>query len=369
MILQKLNGWCFKNYEQLSVDFSDQLTCLAGPNGAGKTNLLDAIHYMCLTRSAFNLVEEHNILHHQPQFGLQGFFLKAGQSYHIKCSVSRQQGKVFTVNDRPYDKLRDHVGQFPVVITTPYDSELVVGGSEGRRKFFDALLCQLDRQYLTDLVQYQHVLRQRNGLLRMYGGVSSIDVTLVTIYDQVLVQLAYRLHKRRIDLLHAFLPKLQHYYQYLVTVEEAADVVYQSDVGQPDFLDRYQANLQQDWRMQRTGLGVHRDDFIFLLNGYPLKKFGSQGQQKSFILALRLAQFSCLEDGLRCKPILLLDDIFDKLDEQRIERFIHLIAQQSFGQVILTVAGNKRSMDLFKAIQVDKRLFTVEAGRLQNSFL
>jgi DNA replication and repair protein RecF len=367
MLLQKLSCQHFKNYETLALSFASQVNCIVGPNGAGKTNLLDAIHYLCLTKSAFNTVEGHNILHDQPQLALLGQFLKGDTPYKIQCTVHRQEGKLFYKNGKLYDKLRDHIGQFPIVLTTPYDAGLVEGPSELRRKFFDTLLCQLDGLYLQDLANYQHFLKQRNSLLKMYAGQSFIDQTLLAIYDEQLLALGKSLYNKRKDFMLLFLPQFQQHYQYFVTAPEVATITYVSALAQDNFAQCYRDHLQQDRLWQRTNLGAHRDEFVFQLNGHPLKKFGSQGQQKSFILALRLAQFTCLQHTLGCKPLLLLDDIFDKLDEQRMQRLIDLIAQQYFGQVLLTDASDSRSMHFFKTIQADKVLLKIEKGKVIES--
>jgi DNA replication and repair protein RecF len=348
MLLQKLRCFHFKNYAAIELNFATQLNCIIGPNGAGKTNLLDAIHYLCLTKSAFNTVDNQNILHKQMQMAIQGHFLKVGKSYDIKCIVQREQGKTLEVNGKTYEKFRDHVGQFPLVFTTPYDTELIQGGSEGRRRFFDAILCQLDTNYLSTLVQYQQTLKQKNSLLKLYAGNGSVDRALIDAYDQQLLPLNKQIYSARKAFLAVFCPLFEQHYQYFVDAPEKVSLAYESDVSKPEFIQLYLDNFYQDLVLQRTVLGIHTDDFVFTLNGYPLKKFSSQGQQKSFIIALRLAQFTCMHQVLGCKPLLLLDDIFDKLDEQRIERLVHLMTQQYFGQVWITDAGSVRSTGIIK---------------------
>ena len=362
MLLQKLRCFHFKNYHAVELSFATQLNCLIGPNGAGKTNLLDAIHYLSLTKSAFNPIDTQNILHEGLQMAIQGSFIKFDQQYDVKCLVHREQGKTIETNGKPVDKLRDHLGHFPIVLTTPYDTELIHGKSEVRRRFFDAILCQVDPDYLHRLVQYQQLLKHRNSLLKMNGGRGSIDHALVAAYDQQLLPWGQQIYAARKNFIALFYPLLQEHYQYLVDAPEVTSLQYESDLDTPDFEQKYRDHLQEDIRLQRTVLGIHRDDFIGRLNGYVLKKFGSQGQQKSFIIALRLAQFACIYQMLRCKPLLLLDDIFDKLDEQRIERLIHLIGQQYFGQVWITDAGGTRSVEIIKQITADKALFKIEAG-------
>jgi DNA replication and repair protein RecF len=362
MLLQKLRCFHFKNYHAIELSFARQLNCLIGPNGAGKTNLLDAIYYLSLTKSAFNPIDTQNILHEASQMAIQGSFLKFDQVYDVKCLVHRDQGKTIETNGKRVDKLRDHLGHFPVVLTTPYDADLIHGKSEVRRRFFDTILCQVDPDYLYKLVQYQQLLKHRNSFLKM--NVGSIDHALVAAYDQQLLPLGRQLYAARRNFIALFHPLLQQHYQYFVDAPESISLQYESDWDTTDFEQKYMEHLQEDIRLQRTVLGIHRDDFTGMLNGYSLKKFGSQGQQKSFIIALRLAQFAYIYQMLGCKPLLLLDDIFDKLDEKRMDRLMHLIAQQYFGQVWITDAGGTRSAELIKQITVDKALFKIEAGRL-----
>lgn len=364
MLLQKLRCFHFKNYQAIELSFATQLNCLVGPNGAGKTNLLDAIHYLCLTKSAFNPVDTQNILHEELQMIIQGSFVKFDQAYEVKCWVHREQGKTIETNGKPVDRLRDHLGQFPVVLTTPYDTDLIHGKSEVRRRFFDAILCQVDPDYLSKLVHYQQLLKHRNSLLKLNTGKRSIDQALLAVYDQQLLPIGRELYNARRSFVGLFCPLLQQHYQYFVDAPEMISLQYSSDLDTPDFEQKYKDHLQEDIRLQRTGLGIHRDDFMGMLGGYLLKKFGSQGQQKSFIIALRLAQFACIYQMLRCKPLLLLDDIFDKLDDKRIGRLMDLIAQQYFGQVWITDAGGTRSGKLLQQLTADKALFKIEAGRL-----
>lgn len=363
MLLQRLRCYRFKNYASIELAFATQLNCIIGANGAGKTNLLDAIHYLSWTKSAFNLMDTQNILHGEDALAIQGHFHKAGKRYDVQCVVQREQGKTLTTNGKAYEKLRDHIGHFPIVLTTPYDTDLIRGKSEVRRRFFDSILCQLDSTYLHTLVQYQQVLKQRNSLLRMYPP-KGFDQDLLRSYDHQLLPLAKSIYEARKTFVATFYPSLQAHYQYLVAAPEAVGLAYTSEVAHPDFEQQYWDNLPQDLVAQRTTLGAHRDDFVFTLDDYSLKKLGSQGQQKSFILALRLAQFACMQQALHCKPLLLLDDVFDKLDEQRLMRLIALIAQQHFGQVWITDAQGTRSTAMMRQLQADKALFRIDQGRL-----
>ncbi|MEL6153001.1 MAG: DNA replication and repair protein RecF, partial [Bacteroidota bacterium] len=327
------------------------------------TSLLDAIHYLSLTKSAFGTVDAQNIQHGHRAFAVEGHFVKHDKPYTIQCRFQQPGGKQLKSNDKLYDKLRDHIGLFPVVLTTPYDWDLIRGGSEGRRKFFDSILCQLDRDYLDALVQYQSLLKQRNGLLRLHKEQGQLDRDLLASYDDQLLPLGKRLFAARTAFLETFKPNFKRYYDYFVAAEEDVQLAYVSAVSAPDFEQRFRDSLPQDLALQRTTQGVHRDDVQFLLNGHPLKRIGSQGQQKSFTIALRLAQFACMHEALQLKPLLLLDDIFDKLDEQRVAQLVQLMAAQHFGQVFITDAKGTSSATLMKQLDADQALIKMERGQ------
>jgi len=344
----------------MEATFAPQLNFIVGANGAGKTTLLDAIHYLSLTKSAFVSTDALHIHHGQEAFAVAGQFVKGEGVYDLQCIFHQHNGKILKSNDKPYEKLRDHIGRFPVVMTTPYDMDLIRGGSEVRRKFFDSLLCQLDRAYLDQLARYQYLLKQRNGLLRQHKDRQRLDPDLLTIYDQQLLPLGYALFTARKAFIAQFYPMFQKYYHYFVAAEEAVELHYVSEVAAVDFEAQFHQRLPQDLLLQRTTMGIHRDEVHFTLNGHALKKLGSQGQQKSFVIALRLAQWACLEQALQVKPLLLLDDIFDKLDEQRIDRLVQLIAQQQFGQVFITDAKGQSSTAIMQQIQAAKTLITLD---------
>ena len=363
MLLRKLRCAHFKNHTAVELTFADQLNFIVGPNGAGKTTLLDSIHYLSLTKSAFNTIDTQNIQHGQEAFAVEGHFVKNNNPCTVRCIFRKHGGKHFQNNDKPYEKLRDHIGLFPIVLTTPYDMDLVRGGREGRRKFFDTLLCQLDKTYLNTLLQYQHLLNQRNSLLGLYKGTGQLDQDLLASYEHRLLPLGKQLFVARTAFIQSFAPSFQKYYQYFVAASEEVQLVYVSEVASPDFEQKFRNSLQQDLALQRTTKGVHRDEVHFLLNDHPLKKIGSQGQQKSFIIALRLAQFECMHNALKLKPLLLLDDIFDKLDEQRIDRLVQLIVQQHFGQVFITDAKGKSSAAIMRQVKADRSLIRMDQGK------
>lgn len=356
MLLRNLRCVHFKNHRSVEFDFADQLNFIAGPNGSGKTSLLDAIYYLSFTKSAFNCIDHQNIQHGQVAFMVEGQFVKQSRNYVLKCLFQQHANKLFTNNNKPYEKLRDHIGLFPVVLTTPYDIDLIRGGSEIRRKFFDSILCQLDSAYMNHLMRYQHLLKQRNSLLRLYKRIEQVDRDLMNSYDSQLLPLSRCLFEARAAFIQIFTPSFQQYYQHLVAAQEDVLLDYVSEVAVSDFEQKFFDSLPQDLALQRTSRGVHRDEIQFMLNGYPLKKVGSQGQQKSFVIALRLTQRACLEQTLNLKPPLLLDDIFDSLDKQRIDRLMGLIAQQQWGQVFITDTKGGESFATKQQIKVEQTL-------------
>jgi DNA replication and repair protein RecF len=360
MLLRKLRCTHFKNHTAVELAFADQLNFVVGPNGVGKTSLLDGIHYLSLTKSAFNAIDTQNIQHGQEAFSLKGHFVKKDNAYVVQCVVQKHVGKRFQSNNNSYEKLRDHIGLFPIVLTTPYDMDLIRGGSESRRKFFDTLLCQLDKSYLNTLLQYHHLLKQRNSLLRLCKVSGQLDRDLLASYEHRLLPLGKHLFAARSAFIKVFVPSFQKHYQYFVAASEEVQLVYTSEVASPDFEQKFRDSLQQDLVLQRTTKGIHRDEVLFLLNDHPLKKVGSQGQQKSFIIALRLAQFECMHKVLQLKPILLLDDIFDKLDEPRMDRLVQLIVQQHFGQVFITDAKGNNSTALMQQANANQALIRMD---------
>jgi len=367
MFLQNLRCFQFKNYATLVLPFTKPINFITGLNGAGKTNLLDAIHYLCLTKSAFGHTDALHIQHQKTKMSIKGTFSKWDKTYDIQCIVDYTQGKYFQNNGKRYERLKDHLGLFPLVLTTPYDSEIIQGGSDVRRKFIDTTLCQIDSMYLEKLILYQKLLKQRNSLLRTSGKnyTGWVDKDLIASYDEQLLPLGYAIYQTRKKFMDAFLPLLQMNYQRFVkTAIEKIQVAYLSDLEKADFQQRFFDHLSNDIAAQRTCLGVHKDDFDFLLNGYTIKQFGSQGQQKSCIIALRLTQFDIIAQASNCKPILLLDDIFDKLDEERMEQLLQLMEQGHFGQVWITDAGTKRNTTMLQHLHADKVHFNIAQGQL-----
>lgn len=368
MRLLKLSLFDFKNYELGELEFNGRIQCFVGTNGSGKTNLLDAIYYLSLTKSAFNPSDSQNIRQGQPRFVVTGNFKVGERTSTVACSYQSGQKKIIRENQQEYTKLAEHVGKFPSVLIAPNDIELIWEGSEFRRKFFDSLISQLDRIYLDHLITYTNHLKQRNSLLRLFSERGNVDLDLLETYDQKIVPAGLYIHKRRTEFLKGFLLQfVQHYHFLAGEAAEEVQIRYRSDLEKFDFAEGLKKNLQRDIMLQRTSLGIHRDDFLFMLNGNELKRWGSQGQQKSFLIGLKLAEYQSLAEAKGLKPLLLLDDIFDKLDDLRINKLMLLVADGTFGQIFITDARPERSKEFFERANISPQFFFVENGKLRES--
>lgn len=379
MHLEKLSLTNFKNYEDGRYTFGRQVNVIVGPNGSGKTNLLDAVYFLALSKSAFQSQDTLNILHEADYFIIDGVFEE--QQHHVQITISLQRGqrKVLMADKKPYERISEHIGRFPMVLIAPNDTDLVREHSEERRHFFDGVLSQLDADYLRDYLMYQQVLKQRNSLLKLFAERNQVDNDLLDTYDEPLLEIGQRIHDRRQQFVAEFLPSFQAHYAYLSDARETVNIVYESEVSNPDFASEFRHFRRRDTVLQRTTMGIHKDDYNFLIGDrnpefspsepdgpepVPLKKFGSQGQQKTFVIALKLAQFDRLEAKKGVKPILLLDDIFDKLDDRRIGKLIERMDEKAgpalrFGQLFITDARPERTRALLSDVKADVRFFEI----------
>lgn len=364
MILESLDLIQFKNHLKTSLNFSPEINCVVGLNGSGKTNILDAIHYLSLTKSAVQSSDTLNVSHTFDFFTIKGLFQVENKPLQVRCSFEVGKKKQIFQNGSPLPKTSDHVGKIPLVLIAPDDTELIKGGSEGRRKFFDGLLSQLDHGYLDQLIRYHHFLKQRNALLKQFAETGRRDMTLLGSYDQELIQLSTLLGKKRRDLMEEISPALQQYYQKISSGKEQIEIKYETEVLRPDFAAYFGSLRSKDLITKNSNAGIHKDDFDFLIDGHPIRKIGSQGQQKSFIIALKLAQFQLFEKAKGEKPLLLLDDIFDKLDDERIAKLMELVSQGTFGQIFLTDARPERSMGILGELNSEVFFFEVENGEV-----
>lgn len=364
MFLKNLRLLQFKNYPKAELEFSPEINCLVGRNGSGKTNLLDAIHYLCLTKSAFQSMDNLNVIHGGEFFTLSGEFDLEGKNWEIRMVVENGKKKQLLRQGKAVEKMSEHVGLLPIVLIAPDDTMLIKDGSEERRRFFDGMICQVNHEYLDNLMRYQHFLKQRNALLKQFAERGSWKPSYLEPYDKEIISLSKYIALVRRDFLVEFEPKLREYYRYISDAQEPVGVSYETECLDGSLEERFHQCLQKDIATRRTNMGIHKDDFLFLIDDFPIKKFGSQGQQKSYVIALKLAQFQILHQQKATKPLLLLDDIFDKLDDKRIGKLMELVADHQFGQLFITDARPERSKEIFNSIGVEKRLFTVYNGEI-----
>jgi DNA replication and repair protein RecF len=365
MILESLDLIQFKNHLKTSLIFSPQINCLLGLNGSGKTNILDGIHYLSLTKSAVQSSDSLNISHGLDFFTIKGKLQIEGKPLEVRCSFEAGKKKQIFQNGKALDKTSEHVGLIPLVLIAPDDTELIKGGSEGRRKFFDGLISQLDRSYLDLLIRYHHFLKQRNALLKQFAETGRRDLTLLGSYDLELIRLSVFLAQRRAELMAEMGPVLQEYYEEISLGREKVEVIYETEALREDFEAYFLSLRQKDLATKNSNAGIHKDDFEFRIGDHPLRKIGSQGQQKSFIIALKLAQFQIFEQAKGEKPLLLLDDIFDKLDDDRIAKLMDLVSKRTFGQIFLTDARPERSKGILGALDAEVFFFEVEKGEVR----
>ena len=331
----------------------------------GKTNLLDAIHYLCMTKSHF-IASDRDVMQYGAEFlRLEGHFLNSGKKERIVARFIPNTSKIFEKNDIPYPKLSEHVGLLPLVVVAPDDTALAREGSEERRRFIDNTLSQSDPLYLKNLIFYNRVLKQRNTLLKDGATSGYLDIDLMKIYNEQLLAPAAFIFERRKDLAASLSPIFNKFYQQISGNQETVSLVYSSQLEKSDFADLLLSNFEKDRILQRTTAGVHRDNLVFKINQRDVKKFASQGQLKSYILALKLAQYELLRQHKGFSPILLLDDLFDKLDEQRVQQLIELLMNENFGQIFITDTDNDRIEKIVRNFGKEYRKFVVVSGTIQ----
>lgn len=365
MFLKKISLVNFKNYPQADAEFSPDVNCFTGNNGEGKTNLLDAIHYLCFTKSFFNPLDSQNILHDEPFFVVQGVFDLDGTEEEIFCGQKRNQKKQFSRNKKEYSRLADHIGFLPCVMVSPSDAELIYEGSEERRKFIDSIISQLDKDYLNDLIGYNRVLTQRNALLRHFGETQTFDSQNLELWDEQLATLGSRIYAKRKDFIAHFILLFRQHYVDLSGGREKVEIAYESQLHHGDLMKQLKSAQRKDRAVEYTTVGIHKDDLVFEMDGKPVKKFGSQGQQKSLLIALRLSQYDIVKKTKGFDPILLLDDVYDKLDDLRVRRLMEMVSSHHFGQIFITDTSPDRIKKLFSGIKTELKLFKVKNGHVE----
>lgn len=364
MFLAQLKLSQFKNYEYLSMSLSPRLNCLTGLNGMGKTNVLDAIHFLCLCKNHTGLNDRQLVRHDEHFFRIEGHFRSEEQTQKIIAKFQAGQRKEIERNGSPYERLTDYIGQFPVVMIAPDDVSLVQEGSEDRRRFLDSTLSQISPDYLQNLLVYNALLKQRNALLKRFAEHRNFDQVLLESIDHQMFRPAQILFEQRAAFVTTFRPLFREIYAAISDSREEVDVQYDSDLKEGTLEQLLPAALEKDRILQRSTLGPHRDDLDLYMDGKLVKKFASQGQLKSFLLAMRLAQYEVLRQAKGVAPILLLDDIFDKLDVRRVRHLVGLLLGRDFGQIFITDTQRNRIEEIISSFSEDYKLFEVEDGNV-----
>jgi DNA replication and repair protein RecF len=343
----------FKNHASQSLEFHEGLNCITGSNGSGKTNILEAIYYLSYCKGYFNMQDVQNIKHDEDYFVVRGEFKKDGVPTRLTCTVQRGHRKKFKRDEKEYERLADHIGSFPVVIISPYDADLIREGSEERRKFMDMVISLDDRSYLMDLLDYNKALSQRNNLLKYFSENRVFDPLQLSIWNEMLSELGMRIHHRRKLFFEEFRDLFVSYQSEVSKGHDMADIGYSSQLLDGEMLPLLEAREKEERMRGHTLVGTHKDDMLMLIDGRPVKRFGSQGQQKSFLIALKLAKFEFIKRKAGFKPLLLLDDIFDKIDDERVAYLVNLVSQDTFGQIFITDTSQERLDRILKESKVD----------------
>ncbi len=360
MLLRRLQLLNFKNHEELVLDF-DRINCITGPNGAGKTNILDAIYYLSLCKSYFNSSDSQSIRQQESFFLCAGNYELDGKPFSVQLGLKRNTRKSLKKDGIEYERLAQHVGTVPLIIITPFDIQLVYESSEERRRFTDTLLVQTDAAYLDALQQYNRLLDQRNRQLKLFAERNTFDALLLDTYNRQLAPYAELVYKKRIAFFEEFLPLFAQKYTLISGGAEKAGIEYESPMHEGNFLDLMEGNLRRDLALERTTAGPHKDDLKFTLDGEPVKRYASQGQTKSFVIALKLAQYDYLKNTTGKLPLLLLDDIFEKLDATRAAQLMQMVAGEGFGQLFITDTHPQRVREVFELMGISPNYFELSA--------
>ncbi len=366
MILQSLSLVNFKNYTEAKLDFVPKINCFAGNNGTGKTNILDAIYYLSFCKSFANPSDVQNILFEQDFFVIQGNYQIKDQKDQLYCGVKKGSKKVFKRNKKEYERLADHIGLYPLVLIYPGDVNLIYGGSDERRKFVDGVISQFNKEYLFHLIEYNKALLQRNTLLKTFAEKRYFDERSLEIWDEQLIIKGKYIYAERSRFFRDFKPVFEENHAKLTGNADKIDIGYESHLNDSEFTKLLLQNRQKDRMAQFTTTGIHKDNLVFLLKNQPLKKFGSQGQQKSYVIALKLAQYQFIKTKKNSDPVLLFDDIFDKLDPDRVSMLINMVSTSEFGQVFITDTHAERLEGIFDQLETHSRMFTIETGKIRS---
>jgi len=361
MRLNSISILNYKNIREAELFFSHNINCFIGNNGMGKTNILDAIYFLSFCKSHSNSIDSQNILHGAEFSLLQGRYTLGEQTEDIYCGMKLRQKKQFKRNKKEYERLSDHIGLLPLVLVSPDDSELIQGGSEERRKFIDGVISQYNKIYLNNLLQYNNALKQRNALLK---SEQPIDDSLLDIWEEQMAVFGNYIYEQRKQFIDEFIPIFQNFYSYISVGNEQISLSYHSQHHEQDIKAKVLATRDRDRILGYSTQGIHKDDLEMLLGDYPIKRVGSQGQNKTYLISLKLAQFDFLKRTHNLSPLLLLDDIFDKLDSIRVKKIIELVSSETFGQIFITDTNREHLDTLLLQLEQDSTIFTVQNGEI-----
>lgn len=360
MILKRISILNYKNLEQVELTFSPKLNCFLGQNGMGKTNLLDAVYFLSFCKSAGNPIDSQNIRHDADFFVIQGFYAAADETLEeVYCGMKRRQKKQFKRNKKEYTRLSDHIGFLPLVMVSPADTELIAGGSDGRRRFMDVVISQYDKEYLDALIRYNKALVQRNTLLK---SEQPVEDELFVVWEEMMAKAGEVVYRKREAFVNEFIPIFQSFYSFISQDREQVGLSYRSHARDTSLLGVLRESRERDRIMGFSLKGIHKDDLEMLLGDFPIKREGSQGQNKTYLVALKLAQFDFLHRAGNTVPLLLLDDIFDKLDASRVEQIVKLVAGDRFGQIFITDTNREHLDNILHKVGGDYRMFRVDQG-------
>ena len=357
MILKSLSLLNYKNFESQSFEFNNKINCFVGNNGVGKTNVLDAIYHLSFGKSYFNPIASQNIRHDESFFVINGDYEKEDNTEKIVVSLKKGLKKIIKRNGKIYDRFSDHIGFLPLVIISPADRDLIIEGSTTRRKFMDSVISQSDKNYLNTLINYNKVLVQRNSLLKYFALNNTYNSDTLEIYNKQLDEYGSVIFEKRQLFLETFIPIFKERYLAISNGNEQVNLIYNSDLKEDTLETLLKRSINKDKALQYTSVGIHKDDLVFEIESHPIKKFGSQGQQKSYLIALKLAQFDFIKAQSGVNPILLLDDIFDKLDEQRVSQIIKLVDDENFGQLFISDTHADRTENAIKQVHQSYEIF------------
>ena len=357
MYLKQLSLFNYKNFGEANFDFDDKINCFVGKNGIGKTNILDSIYHLALGKSYFNPLAVQNIKHNEDFFVIEGNFQKQNRTEQIVCSLKKGHKKILKRNGKIYEKFSDHIGFIPLVIISPTDNDLILEGSETRRKFIDSVISQLNTNYLSLLIQYQKIIAQRNALLKYFAANRIFETETLQIYNEQLTVFGHQIFEIRKTFLDEFVPIFNKHHQNITNSEETVQIKYESQLFDKKLNQLLEENINKDRVLQYTSVGIHKDDLMFEIDNFSIKKFGSQGQQKTFLIALKLAQFEFVKKLSGENPILLFDDIFDKLDEFRVQKIISMVNNDDFGQIFISDTHLERTEKIIKSTNQSFKVF------------